>query len=74
MKDQFDLEQQILDCWGICEDLDTLFEGICNTNMTQDQISNVVLGMAELYRLKFERCFNTFEDLIHEFYNSKKAD
>ena len=61
---RFDLEQQILDCWGIAEDLDILFEAILDKNLERDKIANIVLGMKDLYQLKFEKTFNTFEECI----------
>lgn len=73
MTTQFDLEQQIMDCWGVVEDLDTLYEGVMELNMTRDQVSNVLLGMNALYQLKFERCFETFEKLIRENHQAKQG-
>lgn len=66
MNTQFDLEQQILDCWGICEDLDTLMEGVMDRDMTQDDIANVLIGMKALYQLKFSKTFETFERLLKQ--------
>ena len=67
MSDRFDLEQEILDCWHVTDDLDMLLEHIMETEtLDRDKVSNIVLGMKELYHLKFERCFDTFEKLIQE--------
>jgi len=72
MSDQFDLEQQILDCWRITEDLDILFEHVMESEkLNRDKVSNIILGMKDLYQLKFERCFDTFERLISEKNNIK---
>lgn len=65
MEKQFELEQQILDCWGICEDLDMLFEAVME-DLERDKIANILLGMKDLYQLKFEKAFNTFEEMISE--------
>lgn len=65
-KDRFNLEQEIMDCWGVVTDLDTLFEAVVEKDLTQDQISNIVLGMRELYQLKFEKMFGTFESCIND--------
>lgn len=59
--DRFEMEQQLLDCWGICEDLDILMEGVLEHDLSKDQISNILIGMKELYALKFDKLFNTFE-------------
>ena len=64
MTTRFDLEQQILDCWRIVDDLDVLFEGICEGTMADDEAANLLLGLKELYSRKFNRTFNTFEACI----------
>lgn len=61
-KTRFDLEQEILDCWGICEDLETIYS---NESLNlDDQTMNVLLGLKYLYQMKFERTFATFEQLL----------
>jgi hypothetical protein len=66
MNDQFDLEQQIMACWNITSDIDTLCEGVLESDMTTDQIANILLGMKQLYELKFDKMFGTFEELIQD--------
>ena len=64
MNDRFDLEQQIMACWNVTSDIETLFEGVIESDMTPDQIANILLGMKQLYELKFDKMFRTFEQLI----------
>jgi len=59
----FELEQQILDCWTITNQLDTLLEGVMEYDMTPDQIANAILGLKELYEIKFDKAFRTFESV-----------
>ena len=61
---RFDHEQALMNTWQIVEDLDMLLEGILEHDMTQDQIANVVLGMKELYNLKFNKLWDQFERSI----------
>jgi hypothetical protein len=63
---QFDMEQQIMTCWNVCEDLDTLMEGVLERDMTRDRITNALMGMKELYQLKFETLFENFEALCRD--------
>lgn len=65
---RFDLEQQIMDCWGVTDDLDMVFRAVCDQELCQDQdkLANILLGMKELYQLKFEQMWNTFEELCHK--------
>ena len=44
---------------------------ICNVldgpePMTNDEISNALLGIKTLYEMKFNELFNTFEQLVHD--------
>ena len=66
MVNDFDFEQQIMDCWGIVEDLKSLTKGVLEYDMSQDSISNVTQGLAELYQVKFNQLFDTYEGLISE--------
>lgn len=68
MSVRFDLEQQIMDCWHVVDDLKILTERVLDgpKPMTEDEISNVLIGMEHLYQLKFEKCFRLFEQYIAE--------
>ncbi len=67
MSNRFDLEQQIMDCWHVTDDLECVFEHLMETNsIDRDAIANIILGMQGLYQLKFEKLFNTFEQLIND--------
>ena len=71
MADRFDLEQQILDCWKITDEVQLLnknvLEGkIGGGTMTQDEISNFLLGLETIYELKFGQLFDTFSELVHD--------
>lgn len=68
-----ELEQNILQCWNVVDDLkmltayisdDTFFKGMDPKH--EDKIMNLLLGMTELYQLKFEKCFSNFETLLQE--------
>lgn len=68
MTDRFDLEQSILKCWNVTDDIDMLYENICDRSpeLTTDEIANSLLGMKQLYELKFEKLFSQFEELVKE--------
>jgi hypothetical protein len=72
MANQFDLEQGIMSCWHVTDDLDTLFEELVeNQCFTQDQASNFVLGLTTIYGAKFEKLFRTFEGFLKTHYALK---
>jgi len=62
--DRFDLEQEIMRCWNILEDLKILQENILNGG-TVDENANINLGIMSLYEKKFEKLFEIFELLVH---------
>jgi len=63
-KDRFDLEQQILDCWKVTDDIDLFYYGM--ETMDEDRQMNFLLGFREMYELKFNRLWETFEQLVQD--------
>ena len=64
--DRFDFEQQIMSCWNVTTDLKDLNEGVLESNLSKDQISNTLMGIEQLYELRFNKLFQQFETLIQE--------
>lgn len=62
---RFTLEDQIMECWGVVDDLDMVYSTEA-LYQDQDRMMNVLLGMQELYKIRFQRLFDTFEHLVHE--------
>jgi hypothetical protein len=61
-----DLEQQIMNCWQVCDDLETLYKQVCDGERepTIDEITNALMGMQQLYQWKFEQLFFTYEESL----------
>lgn len=81
MKDRFDLEQHIMECWNVTSDIDMLLESILDSPRFadmpadySDRIANMLLGTKELYEMRFERLWSTFEECIgaNQFNNYKE--
>ena len=67
MTDRFDLEQQIMKCWSITEEVQLLNEQVLeNDTLTKDQISNYLLGLTTIYDMKFEKLFDQFSQMVQE--------
>jgi len=62
--DRFEHEQQLMRCWQITDDLQVLAEGVLEGSMTTDDVANVLLGLQQLYALKFDSLWNCFEASI----------
>jgi hypothetical protein len=64
----FDLEQEIMKVWHIVDDIQLLNENVMETNMSTDDIANVLLGLESIYNMRFQKVFNIFEDLCKEYH------
>ena len=64
MTSRCDFEQQLMQCWNVTEDLDTLCEDVIESEtLCADKISNILIGMSHLYQIKFAKLFEMFEKL-----------
>jgi hypothetical protein len=70
MKNRFDLEQEIMECWNVTSDIDDVYDYVMNGNGNElstderDKVANILLGVSQLYELKFNKLFNTFEECV----------
>ena len=55
MSDRFDLEQEILRCWSILEDIE----------LVRDK-PELIDSLRAVYEAKFQRCFDTFTEYWKE--------
>jgi hypothetical protein len=62
MSDRFDLEQEILACWTIVDDLQFMLDN-CDS-WTEDERLNYLIGLSVKYNKRFEHLFGTFELMI----------
>lgn len=62
---RFELEQDIMNAWQVVDDINTIYHR--SEGLSEDQMMNLLLGLKELYQLKFEKLFDTFENCFqHE--------
>jgi hypothetical protein len=62
----YDLESHIMDCWAVCDDIETIFKqvGDGEREPTPDEIMNALLGIKQLYHWKFEQLFYNYEMVL----------
>ena len=66
-RNRFDLEQDIMNCWNVVTDIKELNRAMLDRRkLTDDEISNYLLGLETIYQVKFERLFETFEHMIRQ--------
>lgn len=59
MSDRFDLEQNIMQCWNVCDDIQLYLD--MHDKMDEDQKLNYLIGLKQMYQMKFERLWDNFE-------------
>ena len=66
MKDRFDLEEAISEIFTTNEELEVLEYRIGDSpvNPTEDELLNMLIGIKELNKVRYEKLWNTFEALI----------
>lgn len=76
----FDLEQQIMQCWQVVDDIEMLYSYIGDdpkfadlSPKAEDEIMNLLLALTSLYSLKFEKLFKTFEKHTKEIWENKQC-
>ena len=75
----FDLEQQIQECWNVTNDLEMVTKHFLDDpkfadikGETWDEMANKYFAIQELYELKFERMWKTFEQVTKEYHRANK--
>jgi hypothetical protein len=61
--DRFDLEQEILNCWNIIDDIKLVTE---NKMVTHEDLNEYMNALTTMYNVKFNKMFDTFSILIEE--------
>lgn len=82
LKDRFDLEHEIMSCWNVVDDIDMLYENVCDNPKfdmppeTADRVANALLGLKELYEMRFERLNDTFCQAyrLNEYHTEEYSD
>lgn len=63
--DRFNLEQAIMACWNTSEDIKVLSANILDgEEMTDDDLSNTLIGIECIHNLRMRRLFSIFETMI----------
>lgn len=77
----FDLEQQIMDCWRVVDDLKMVTDHIVDSPESpelsaeaSDEIQNKYGAIHQLYAVKFQQVWDTFEKVCAEYHASRKEN
>jgi len=79
MKDRIDLENEMHQCNSVVYDLEMVYENILDNPKfpmppeTADRVANILLGLKELYEMRFDRLHDTFAQAFRlNQYHSKE--
>ena len=66
--DRFDLEEAISEVFTTNEELETLIYRVGDSPVTpsEDEILNMLIGIKELNKVRYEKLWNTFEALVKD--------
>jgi hypothetical protein len=67
--DRFDLETEIQNVWQTKDDLDAITERLYDDPdgpMTEDEISNVLIGLSELHETRMKKLWRVFDNMVQE--------
>lgn len=67
-----DLEQEIMKAWHVIDDIQLLNENVIETNMSNDDIINTLLGLESIYHMRFLKLFDVFEEVCKEYHTMSK--
>lgn len=65
MKNINELEQSIMDCWTVVDNLNSIRGAVENLQLSPGQVASVLDGLSVLYDIKFNSLFNAFEEIVH---------
>jgi hypothetical protein len=58
----FDLEQDILRCWNVVEDIGEILDDLESGHMEIHEAAEALRAYQKVYQRRFERCFGRFEE------------
>jgi len=65
MSSMQDLEKEIMNCWNVVEDIRSYLK---TDHIDEDRVSNFLIGMQELYQVKFENMMKVYTAALQEYY------
>ena len=74
--DRFNLEAEIMSVWNTKDDLESITSRMMDDPdpMTEDDITNVLIGLIELHDIRSKKLFNVFESMVKSNCFKKDTD
>ena len=68
MSAQFDLEQDILRCWNVTDDIGEVLDDLESGVIEIHEAAEVLRAYQRVYQRRFDRCFRSFEQHTREIW------
>jgi hypothetical protein len=70
------MEEHLTSMYGVIDDIDAMIYriGDCEKPPSEDQLLNMLIGMNEMFKCKYDRAWNTFERLVKETHEIAKLN
>jgi len=65
-----ELEEKLFACWNVVDDIDFFYHR--EEEMNDDEKLNYLLGLMTKYKYRFSDMFDTYEELVKEYYRLKR--
>ena len=73
--DIFDLEQEIMKAWGVVDDLKDAVHFLHTwPNNDEENRDKLLLGMAAIYQMRFERLWENFESVARDYHDIRRQN
>lgn len=66
MSVNFELEQDIIRCWSVTNDIEEILSDLEDAHISFEQALDALRATQKIYELRFERCFRRFEQSSQE--------
>ena len=65
-----ELEQQIMECWNVTKDIETVTRHLIDhtDGYSDDDVMNKYLAIKDLYEVKFEALWRTLDEVTQEYH------
>ena len=70
MSNMAELEQQIMECWNVTKDIELVTKHLIDHSdgYSDDDVMNKYMAIKDLYEVKFEALWRTFEGVTEEYH------
>ena len=69
----FDLEQDIMKCWSVTDDIGEIAADLAEGHMTAEEAARALEAYQQVYSRRFERCFSRFEQFNREVWELRRS-